>query len=124
MRRSGKIVVGVFTLWPVIYAILFISFIVALVFVPSVRGSSESNDINSFTVLIFLLHGLTIFTVFGLLVFYIIHIMTNTKLESVERLIWIIVIIMVGFVAMPIYWYVHVLKDGTVELFRIKSKKI
>lgn len=124
MRRSGKIVVGVFTLWPIIYAVLFISFIVALVFVPSVKGSSESNDINSFTVLIFLLHGLTIFTVFGLLVFYIIHIMTNTRLESVERLIWIIVIIMVGFVAMPIYWYVHVLKDGTVELFRIKSNKI
>jgi len=123
MKKSGKIILGFITLWPIIYVILFITFICVIIFLPIVNELSESNDINIFTALIFILHGLTIFTMFGLIVFYFIHAMMNQKLEGLEKVTWIIVIVMVGVITMPIYWYVHIWKEGSKKLFRIKSKQ-
>ncbi len=118
MKKSVKIILGFITLWPIIYVVLFITFICVLIFLPIVNELSESSDINIFTVLIFILHGLTVFTMFGLIVFYFIHAMMNQKLEGLEKVTWIIVMVMVGVVTMPIYWYVHIWKEGSKKLFR------
>lgn len=47
----------------------------------------------------------------GLLIFFIIHMLNNKKMEPVEKLIWIFLFLFVGFIGYPIYWYMRVWKD-------------
>jgi Phospholipase_D-nuclease N-terminal len=50
-------------------------------------------------------------TNFGLLIFFIIHVVNNRKIDSNERLIWILVLIFAGMVGFPVYWYMRIWKD-------------
>ncbi len=50
----------------------------------------------------------------GLLVFFIMHLVQNKNMEGIEKVIWILVFLFVGFVGYPIYWYMRVWKDEPV----------
>lgn len=57
--------------------------------------------------LLFLISILTL----GLLIYFIVHINNNKKLDNNEKLIWILVIIFVGMIGKPVYWYMKIWKD-------------
>ncbi|RXK62096.1 hypothetical protein ESA94_03530 [Lacibacter luteus] len=40
----------------------------------------------------------------GLLVFFIIHAINNTRVKPEERIIWVLLFIFVNSIAFPIYW--------------------
>ena len=44
----------------------------------------------------------------GLLVFFIIHMINNKKLDSTERLVWILVFLFAGVIGYPVYWYMRI----------------
>jgi len=42
------------------------------------------------------------------LVFFIIHMINNKKLDSTERLVWILVFLFAGVIGYPVYWYLRI----------------
>ena len=44
----------------------------------------------------------------GLLIFYIVHAVNNKKLESNERIIWVLLFVFVPTIAFMIYWVLRI----------------
>jgi len=103
MRLSSfeKILLGVLTIWPPVYGILFIAFIfINFIF-------SDNPSFTSFWIVL-PLHILTMILCIGLLVFYIAHIIKNIDLKEDRRIIWIILLFICGIIAMIVYWYLYI----------------
>ncbi len=109
--RTQKIILGIFTILPFV----FFPFILAQVFqfvlnmvAANQHGEPEVSEVLlavfSFITPIILLSLLSI----GLLIFYIIHVVGNKRLETAERLVWILLFIFFGIIAFPIYWFMRI----------------
>jgi len=118
LSQTQKIIVGVFTLLPFILFPYIIYEIIHFIF--EAINMSEDGDpepaaifaaILSFLFPIILLSLLS----FGLMIFYIIHAVSNKAIESTERVIWIIVFIFFSAIAFPVYWFVRLWNDGEVK---------
>jgi len=46
----------------------------------------------------------------GLLIYFIIHVVNNTVIDSTERIIWVLVFIFAGMIGFPVYWYMRIWK--------------
>lgn len=111
MKKSTKILLGLATLWPFVYMILFFVFIFsAFMFMPQ-SGSEESGP-PMFFVIIVPLHLLTMLWVMGLTVFYMVNIFRNDQVDKDKKVLWAVVIFMANLIAMPIYWYLYIWKDA------------
>lgn len=44
----------------------------------------------------------------ALLIFYILHTVSNKKLESIEQLMWVLFFIFFGIIAFPVYWLIRI----------------
>jgi hypothetical protein len=47
---------------------------------------------------------------FGLLIYYIIHVM-NSKTDSNEKLLWVLLFFVGNIMAFPVYWYFRIWKQ-------------
>jgi hypothetical protein len=94
-------VLGILTLLPPIYALGFLG-IMASVFVLPWRPS------NQFMALVVLTHVACMLLLIGLLVFYLRHVLTNSRLRPEDKTLWVVLLVFAGAVSMPIYWYYHV----------------
>jgi hypothetical protein len=115
MSRSGKIFLGVLTSLPfvlfAIYIAVFISFFFEIFRYQSVPPYPEEFPFAIIPIIVFaLLMG---FATLGLLIYYIIHAVNNKKIDSTERIIWILIFLFAGMIGFPIYWYMRIWKDST-----------
>jgi hypothetical protein len=101
-----KIGIGVLTVWPIAYMGLFFLFF----FLSFFARHAGPEPMGSFAIL-FVLHCFTMLVIMGLMVFYIMHIVKATFAKPEMRIIWVILVIMVGLVAMPIYWYMYIWRE-------------
>lgn len=111
INRTQNIFLGIFTFLPfVFFPIIFIQ---VFSFIINIVSASEHSDpepadillgISSFLVPIILLSLLSL----ALLIFYIAHVATNKKMESVEQVMWVLLFVFFGIVAFPIYWLMRV----------------
>lgn len=53
---------------------------------------------------------ITVPVVWGTLIFYIINAIKNKELQGHNKAIWLFAVIIVGFIALPIYWYKFIFK--------------
>lgn len=51
----------------------------------------------------------------GLLIYYIMHVLNNPKLQGNDQLMWLIIIIFANMIGYAIYWYVKIWKDEDQE---------
>ena len=110
MKKSTKILLGLATLWPFLYMILFLVFILSsILFLPPGDGK-ESGPPFFFAVLI-AVHLLTMLWIIGLTVFYIVNIFRNDRVEKDKKVLWAVVIFLGNMIAMPIYWYLYIWKE-------------
>lgn len=63
-------------------------------------------------VVLFIAHAFTIFLVMGLMPLYIILAVKSSRLDQTMRIIWVILICMLGMFAMPVYWYLYIWRDA------------
>ena len=77
------------TLWPLVYAGLFIGELV-----PAGLPS-------------FFLHLATIFWVLGLLAISFVDIFSNPRLSQTWRIVWVIVLMLANMLALPAYWLLY-----------------
>ena len=110
MKQLTKLLLGLVTLWPFAYVILFIVVIAAEFFMPGSGGPGPPPLIA----LIFPLHLLTMLVSLALMVFYIVNVFKNNRVENDKKALWAIVLFMGGMIAMPIYWYMYIWKEAPV----------
>ncbi len=107
MKRVAKLVLGVATLWPLIY---FLGFTVLLfsIFTAIIEG----RDGPEMFAVIAPIHIFTILWVFMLTVVYIVDLFRNDRVSGDKKALWAVVIFLGGLVAMPIYWYLYVWREA------------
>jgi len=111
INRTQNIVLGIFTFLPfVIFPIIFFQ---VFAFIINIVATSQHSDpepadillgISSFLVPIILVSLLSL----ALLIFYIVHVATNKKIENIEQLMWILLFVFFGIIAFPIYWIMRI----------------
>ena len=115
MSKNTKIVVGILTLLPLIGIFFYIGLIISFIgqgdgFAPDGAGLSKN------IIWMVLMLGLSILLGFGLLIFYIVHAVNNKKLDSNERIMWILLFVFVSTIAFMIYWVLKIWQDKESEL--------
>lgn len=61
-------------------------------------------------------HMLTILLMIGLMPLYVILAVKNDRLDQTMRIIWVVLFCMLGFFAMPVYWYQYIWRKPPVSL--------
>lgn len=113
MSKNSKTFIGILSFAPVILTIIIIAMIFNLVPQFIVWDKHEPDFYTVFTTISPLIVTAVICGLIslGLLIFFIIHMLNHKKMESVEKLIWILVFLFVGFIGYPIYWYMRIWKE-------------
>jgi|SRR5688572_4415073 len=115
LSQTQKIIAGIFTLVPFLLVPYIIYEVVHFVFTTiavSQQGEPDPKDIFA-GILSFI--GPIIFcgvTSLGLLIFYIMHAITNKTIDTTERIVWILVFIFMGIISFPIYWFMRLWNEG------------
>lgn len=112
MNKTAKVILGLVTLWPFFYLILF--FVMIFSFVLFGEGGGGGEGPPSLIAIIFPLHLLTMLVSFALMVFYIVNVFKTKRIENDKRALWAIVLFFGGMIAMPVYWYLFIWKDEAV----------
>jgi len=108
MKKPTKVLLGLATLWPFFYLILF--FVVIFSTVVFRPGSGESGP-PPLIALILPLHLFTMLAVMGLMVFYIVNVFRNDRVDKDQKALWAVVLFMGNMIAMPIYWYLYIWRE-------------
>jgi hypothetical protein len=108
MSKFMKILLGIATVWPFLYMILFICFILFSILLMPSMGTSAGGPFAALFLIIFPLHLLTMLLIMGLTVFYMVNIFRNERIDKDKKLLWALVLFMGNMFAMPIYWYLYI----------------
>ena len=107
MSRNRKLLLGALTLWPPIYMVLFFASIVVLF-----ATNDDGNGAGPPFAVLFAAHAATILLMFGLLAVYLTHLMRSSFVPHDQRIVWVLMLIFANMIAMPIYWWLYVWKEG------------
>ena len=89
--------------------ILFFLLVFSMVLFPGAEGESGAPPL---VLLIFPLHLLTMLIVMALMVFYIVNVFKNERVDKDQKVLWAVVLFMGNMIAMPVYWYLHIWKSA------------
>jgi len=132
LSKPVKILVGIMTIWYTLYLFLTIVGIVLLfgyVFVALLTGGEAVaslrgllTQILSFEIML-PVHFCSLFLEVGLLVFYLVHTIKNTKANDSMRIVLGLGHLFLPFVAMPIYYYLYIWRENPPEWAGAKERK-
>lgn len=108
--RTTTILLGILTVWPFLYFLLFIG----VLFFGFASTSITALDRPSFDIfrLIMPLHLLTMLLMFTLTAVYIIHAFRTDRIAEDKRVLWVVVLFLGNMMAFPIYWYLYLWRRG------------
>lgn len=101
MKKSTKVLLGIATIWPVLYMFLFMGVFMVSMFL---RGGEP----GAIWAIIIPLHLLTMLGIIGLITFYMVNVFRNDRVSKDMKVLWAVVLFMGSPVAMPIYWYLYI----------------
>jgi hypothetical protein len=117
MNKLQKILLGIATIFPIIYIIIFSTIIILSIFTYTI-------DIDAIFIYLFGAHIFTMIFTIALIIIYIIHILKNTMISSkLEKIILLILIFSFNIIAMPIYYYIYIVKKQNFTNFTTKTVK-
>ena len=61
---------------------------------------------------LFIAHIFTIFLIMGLMPLYIILAVKSDRLDQTMKIVWVVLICMMGMFAQPVYWYLYIWRDA------------
>ena len=117
MKRPAKLLLGALTIWPIIYGFLFLCSVIGLILwqvsQPQAPGPPSDGEPPAwFMVGLVAAHLGTMLEIFALGVFYVYHLYHNDRVEKQLKAFWAVIIILGNMLAMPVYWYLYVWRDG------------
>jgi hypothetical protein len=107
MSRGKAIALAVFTIWPIVYMVLFMGAMFWMV-MSDFSGGGHSGRPPTLFLIIFPLRLLTMLEVFALLVICIVHVFKTDRVPQDQKALWAVVLFMGNVIAMPIYWYLYI----------------
>ena len=112
MSKAGKIALGAATVWPFLYIIIFVASVFGLMFSFSGREPmADGEGPPVWFMALFALHLLTMLWVMGLMVFYIVNVFRNDRVEKDKKVLWAVVLFLGNMLAMPVYWYLYIWRE-------------
>jgi hypothetical protein len=132
LSKSVRILVGIATFWYGVYLLLTIVSIIILlgyVFVALLAGGESVSQLRMLLMQILSLefmlpvHVCSLFLEVGLLIFYLIHTIKNTRASDVMRIALGLGHVFLPFVAMPIYYYLYIWREDPPEWAASKERK-
>lgn len=121
LSRTQKILLAIASAWPFVYIFLFIAFIFGMIaFSSSGAGRSLDPMFGGAFFAIFVIHFFTIILSLALTIFYIIHAVKNTQIDSNMRIVWIVLFFFGGIIAEPIYWYLEIWREKPVAASNVQ----
>ncbi len=104
ISRLGAMLLLFPTLYPAAYFFIF------LLSFSADGGSVRTPFFGSFEVLM-RFHIATMLISLALIIFYVVHAVKNSILSSEQRLLWVVLLILGGLFAGPVYWYLYLWRD-------------
>ena len=118
MNKTRKVLVGIATVWPISYMVIFMVYAISQFFLPTSK-EAIINRLNSPPTDFFILFGLHLFTMLlmiGLLIFYITNVFRNDMVTKDKKILWVVLLIFGNMIAMPIYWYIYIWKEPEINV--------
>ncbi len=124
ISKPVRILIGIMTVWYAIYLLLTligILILVGVVFVALMQGGESISNLRQLLRQILSLdmmlpvHLCSLLLEVGLLVFYLVHTIKNTKASDAMRIVLGLGHIFLPFVAMPIYYYLYIWRENPPE---------
>lgn len=118
LSKNKKIALGIGSIWFLIFSPIFQLFILSL-------GGSAPHELPEFPpqlLIIILLLILTILLYIVLLIRYIFDVTRNHTIKTPMKILWIVLFSFVCYMAMPVYWYLHVWKFAERKTVSNKSR--
>jgi len=109
LNKPAKIIIGVLTFIPLL--VVMGSFIFVIYEIMTVLLSEEPfMPLLLMTYLSYVIPYLFFYFIFylGLGIFYFVHIIQNVSLDAEKRFLWIVVLVILSWIAMSIYWIIHI----------------
>jgi len=102
MSKKAKILLGIGSILPFIWLPFFIFGVIGITLMPN-------ENIMPFLIVILILgHFIAIFTLIGIMVFYIIKVIQDKSTSTENKIFWCLGLFFGTFIAVPIYWYIHI----------------
>lgn len=98
-RRAGQVLLGLLTVLPSLYFVLF------FLLIGFAMTGSTSDDLFA---LLPVTHLGMIFLWWGLTAYYLVHVFRTPRLVGTNKALWAALIAFGGPIAWPVYWYMHV----------------
>jgi hypothetical protein len=117
LKKSTKILLGIATVWPIVYMFLFFVTIFGLMFILPPGGSGpplaapDSPLIPLGFIGLFAAHLFTMLLIMGLMAFYIVRVFKTDYLDQAMKIMWTVLICMLGMFAMPVFWYLYIWRE-------------
>ena len=108
VKLSTKILLGLLAVTPLILTILWV---IVVYFAFIVYPDELLRPVVEYPLVILLINLILLVGTYGPVVFYMIHAARNPELAD-RKAVWIILIVILGCLAMPIYWLMFVWRDS------------
>jgi hypothetical protein len=96
---------AVLTVWPIVYFVLFMSFMVFTF--ASIGSRTEKAPTLDLFKFIFPLHLLTMLLMIALTAVYVVHAFRDDEVPSDKRTLWVLVLFLGNMFAFPVYWWFY-----------------
>ena len=129
MKKSRKVLLGIATIWPIVYIFLFIASIFSVILFAGIRGGGPpfaglppgSMLLPLGFMGLFAVHLVTILGTLALTVFYIIRVFKTERLDQNMKIMWMLLLFFAGMFAQPVFWYLYIWRGTPENVHRTKS---
>lgn len=113
--RSGRLWLGIATVWPLLYLFLFVGGFMVMMLIAAPPGRPPPAEPPTWifgpVAGMMAMHCLTIAGTLALMVVYVISVVNNPKLDQTLRIVWILLVLFFSMLALPPYWFLYVWRD-------------
>ncbi len=110
LNQVRRYVLLVATLWPVAYMVFFMA---VIAIAATAGGGDPDAELPIPFGFLLALHLLTMLITLALIVIYVIDVFRNPRVSQDHRILWLILILLGGLLAMPVYWWLHLRRPHT-----------
>jgi len=103
LKRSTKILLGILSFWPFLF---FILFFIGMFTMIGMSGPDEPPT-ASFG-LMMAGYFITIVSIYGMMIYYIVNVFMNNKLPSGKKALWAALLFLGNMMVIPFYWYFYI----------------
>src|SRR5215470_17956139 len=117
LSRTTKIWLGIGTIWPICYIVLFFVFVFTMMgtFILQANTPGRQPDFPMPILAIIPFHLFTMLLVIALYVFYIIYVIKDQRIDQTMKIVWIVLFFFTGVLTMPAFYFLYIWKEPAVN---------